>query len=67
LAGFEVTPEGLAARFQYCQPNECAREHTQRFATEVVVSSAAPIVDVAHGPGKLRETKVYLWRIFTIM
>jgi C-terminal processing protease CtpA/Prc len=45
-------PKGLAARFQYCQPNECAPEHTQPSeAGDVMISK------LADGVGWLKVTK----------
>ena len=45
-------PKGLAARFQYCQPNECAPGFTQPSeAGDVMISK------LAHGVGWLKVTK----------
>ena len=45
-------PKGLAARFQYCQPNECAPAYTQPSdAGDVLISK------VADGVGWLKVTK----------
>lgn len=45
-------PKGLAARFQYCQPNECAPAYTQPSdAGDVMISK------VADGVGWLKVTK----------
>jgi hypothetical protein len=45
-------PKGLAARFQYCQPNECAPAHTQPSdAGDVLISK------LADGVGWLKVTK----------
>jgi C-terminal processing protease CtpA/Prc len=45
-------PKGLAARFQYCQPNECAPAYTQPSdAGDVLISK------VAEGVGWLKVTK----------
>ena len=45
-------PKGLATRFQYCQPNECAPAHTQASAAEDVFFSK-----LTHAVGWLKVTK----------
>jgi hypothetical protein len=48
----EKVPKGLAARFQYCQPNECAPTFTQPSdAGDVMISK------IADGVGWLKVTK----------
>ena len=45
-------PKGLAARFQYCQPNECAPAYTQATdGGDVLIST------LADGVGWLKVTK----------
>ena len=51
-SGRKKVPKGLAARFQYCQPNECAPSYTQPTdAGDVLISK------VADGVGWLKVTK----------